>query len=46
LSQEEPYARPIAVPAPHAFIDGTHVTAASGQTFETMMPWYAIGGGR
>jgi hypothetical protein len=37
---------PIAVPAPHAFIDGTHVTAASGQTFETMMPWYAIGGGR
>jgi hypothetical protein len=33
---------PIAVPAPHAFIDGTHVTAAS----EVKTTWYAIGGGR
>lgn len=28
----------IAVPEPHAFIDGKRVTAASGETFETMMP--------
>jgi gamma-glutamyl-gamma-aminobutyraldehyde dehydrogenase len=26
------------IPAPHAFIDGASVTAASGETFETMMP--------
>ena len=31
-------APPISVPAPHAFIDGIQVAAASGETFETMMP--------